>query len=75
MDVSHGLGQPRTLVSLVYALDVFCDFVFSCCLLSVFFSNNVDNSGGVSYDGSKCKSRLFNVYDLLYGLISWVSVI
>ena len=69
MDVAHGLGEPCTLVSLVYALDVFCDFVFSCCLLSVFFSNNVDNSGGVSYDGSKYKCSLFNVYDLLYGLI------
>ena len=64
VDVAHGLGEPRTLVSLLYALDVFCDFVFSCCLLSLFFLNKVDNSGGVWYDGSKYKSSLFNVYDL-----------
>ena len=64
VDVAHGLGEPCTLVSLVYALDVFCDFMFSCCLLSIFLLNKVDNSGGVWYDGSKYKSSLFNVYDL-----------
>ena len=51
--------------------DVFCDFVFSYC----FFPNNANNSGGVPYDGSKYKSSLFNVYDLLDGVISWIAVI
>ena len=36
VDVAHGLGEPRTLVSMVYALDVFYDFVFrvACYMLS-----------------------------------------
>ena len=39
----------------------------------MYFSNNDDNSGGVSYEGSKYKSILFNVYDLLDGLIRWIA--
>ena len=69
VDVAHGLGEPHTFVSLVYALDVFCDFIFFLVVCYMFFSNNDGNSGGVSYEGSKYKSSLFNVYDLLYGLI------
>ena len=36
VEVAHGLGEPRTLVSMVYALDVFSDFVFRvvCYMLS-----------------------------------------
>ena len=74
MDVSHGLGEPCTLVSLVYALDVFCDLCFPV-VCYMYFSNNDDNSGGVLYEGSKYKSSLFNVYDLLDGLIRWIAFI
>ena len=69
MDVAHGLGAPHTFVFLVYALDVFCDFMFFLVVCYMFFSNNDDNSRGVSYEGYKYKSSLFNVYDLLDGLI------
>ena len=68
MDVSHGLGEPRTLVLLVYSLDVFCDLCFPV-VCYMYFSNNDDNSGGVSYEGSKYKSSLLNVYDLIDGQI------
>ena len=47
-------------------------FVILCfrVVCSMFFSYNDGNSGGDSYEGSTYKSTVFNVYNLLDGLIS-----
>ena len=46
-------------------------FVILCfpVVCYMYFSNNDDNSGVVSYEGSRYKSSLLNVYDFLDGLI------
>ena len=67
MDWVNNVHWSHWYIFLMYF--VFCDFMFFLVVCHMYFSNNDDNNGGVSYEGSKYKYSLFNVYDLLDGLI------
>ena len=64
MDWVNHVHWSRWYMLLMYFV-VLC-FPVVCYM---YFSNNDDNSGGVSYEGSKYKSSLLNVYDLIDGQI------
>ena len=64
MDWVNHVHWSRWSILLMY-------FVILCfpIVCYMYFSNNDDNSGVVSYEGSKYKSSLLNVYDLIDGQI------